>query len=200
VTKETPPERRPGRSVDMGPAPGRGRPGKVEMSRALVVYESMWGNSERVARAVAAGVREVMGVEVVEVGSAPTDLTDTELVVAGGPTHAFSMSRASTRRDARGQGAPLGSVASGLREWLDALGHEHGRWLAAFDTRVTKVRHLPGSAAHSAARAGRRHGFTDAGHPESFFVLDVDGPLAEGELERARRWGHDVAASLPARV
>jgi Flavodoxin domain len=170
------------------------------MSRALVVYESMWGNSEQVARAVAAGVREVMEVELVEVASAPTDLADTDLVVAGGPTHAFSMSRANTRRDARGQGAPLGSVASGLREWLDALPREQGRWLAAFDTRVTKVRHLPGSAARSAARAGRHHGFTAAVHPESFYVLDVDGPLAEGELDRARQWGHAVAASLPAHV
>ena len=170
------------------------------MARALVVYESMWGNSERVARAVADGVREVMPVSVVEATKAPTDLADTDLVIAGGPTHAFSMSRVSTRRDARSQGAPLGSVESGVREWLESLPSERGRWFAAFDTRVTKVRHLPGSAARSAARASRRHGFTGAVDPESFYVLDVDGPLADGELERAHLWGHAVAASVPAHV
>ena len=121
------------------------------MARALVVYESLWGNSEKVAREVAAGVGEVMPVEVFEVSGASRDLSDTDLLVAGGPTHAFSMSRASTRRDARSQGAPGGSVEVGLREWLDGLPDERGRWFAAFDTRVTKVRHLPGSAARSAA-------------------------------------------------
>jgi hypothetical protein len=170
------------------------------MARALVVYESLWGNSEQVAREVAAGVGEVMPVDVVEVSGAPSDLSGTDLVVAGGPTHAFSMSRASTRRDARTQGAPDGSVEVGLREWLDGLPDERGRWFAAFDTRVTKVRHLPGSAARSAARAGRRHGFRRAGGPESFYVLDVGGPLAEGELERARAWGRSVAASVPSTV
>lgn len=170
------------------------------MARALVVYESMFGNSGQVARAVADGVGEVMTVEVAEVVTAPTDLEGVDLVVAGGPTHAFSMSRASTRRDARGQGATQGSVETGLREWLLALPDEHGRWFAAFDTRVTKVRRLPGSASHSASRAGRRHGFTQAMAPESFYVLDVDGPLADGELDRARAWGRQVAASLPAKV
>lgn len=170
------------------------------MARALVVYESMWGNSEKVARAVAEGVREVMSVEVVEAATASTDLAEADLVIAGGPTHAFSMSRASTRRDARGQGALSGSVETGVREWLEALPDERGRWFAAFDTRVTKVRHLPGSAARSAARAGRRHGFTGAADPESFYVLDVEGPLVDGELERARLWGHAVAGSVPAHV
>ena len=123
------------------------------MARALVVYESMFGNSEKVARAVATGVGEVMPVDVVDVEHAPTDLSGVDLVLAGGPTHAFSMSRTTTRRDARTQGATQGSVDSGMREWLEALPDEDGRWFAAFDTRVTKVRHLPGSAARSAARA-----------------------------------------------
>jgi hypothetical protein len=167
------------------------------MSRALVVYESMFGNSEEVARAVAAGIGDVMPVEILEVGEASTDLTGVDLVVAGGPTHAFSMSRANTRREARAQGATHGTVDSGLREWLSSLPDEHGRWFAAFDTRVTRVRHVPGSASHSAARAGRRHGFRQAVRPESFYVLDVEGPLAEGEVDRARAWGHSVAVTAP---
>jgi hypothetical protein len=170
------------------------------MARALVVYESLWGNTEKIAREVAAGVGEVMTVDVVEVSGAPSDLSGTDLVVAGGPTHAFSMSRASTRRDARTQGAPGGSVEVGLREWLEGLPDGAGRWFAAFDTRVTKVRRLPGSAARSAARAGRRHGLRGASQPESFYVLDVAGPLVEGELERARAWGRAVASSVPSTV
>jgi hypothetical protein len=168
------------------------------MTRALVVYESMFGNSEKVARAVAAGVGEVMPVDVVEVSEAPTNLGGYDVVLAGGPTHTFSMSRASTRRDAREKGAVQGTVHTGLREWLASLpAREHGGWFATFDTRVPAVRHLPGSAARAAARAARRHGFLEVADPESFYVLDVDGPVADGELDRARAWGHRVTASAP---
>lgn len=168
------------------------------MARALVVYESMFGNSEQVARAVAAGVGEVLDVDLVEVTHAPADLGEYEVVVVGGPTHAFSMSRATTRRDAREQGATHGCVAEGLREWLAALPDQALHpWFATFDTRVTRVRHLPGSAARSAARSARRHGMREVVAPESFFVEDVDGPLADGELDRALAWGRAVASAVP---
>ncbi len=171
------------------------------MARALVVYESMFGNSEQVARAVAAGLGEVLPVRQVEVTHAPSDLGGYAVVVVGGPTHAFSMSRTTTRRDAREQGATHGSVGQGLREWLAALpAQERHPWFASFDTRVTKVRRLPGSAARSAARSARRHGLREVVAPESFFVEDVDGPLADGELERARAWGRAVAGAVPATV
>jgi flavodoxin len=61
--------------------------------KVLVVYESMFGNTEQVARAIAAGVRESMDVELTEVAAAPPDVGPVALIVAGGPTHAFSMSR-----------------------------------------------------------------------------------------------------------
>ena len=75
--------------------------------RALVVHESMFGNTETVARAVADGLSTVAGIEVdrAAVHSASTDLADVDLVVVGGPTHAFSMSRESTRADAVTKGA-----------------------------------------------------------------------------------------------
>jgi hypothetical protein len=64
------------------------------MKRALVIYESMYGNTEQIARAIGEGLGDRMQVEVVEVGAAPTTLAaDVGLVVVGGPTHAFSMSR-----------------------------------------------------------------------------------------------------------
>jgi hypothetical protein len=166
--------------------------------KALVVYESMWGNTEQVARAVAAGLGETVNVDVVEVSQAPAEPgEDVALVVAGGPTHAFSMTRASTRADALKQGATQGSQDTGLREWLDALpsGH-HEQRLATFDTRVDKVRHLPGSAAKKAAKTGRRHGYKAAAHAESFYVHDTAGPLLDGELARATGWGRELATAF----
>ncbi len=168
------------------------------MPRALVVYESMWGNSERLAQAVADGVAEVMPVDLTDVAVAPTDLADVTLVIAGGPTHGHTMSRPQTRRDAREHGASHGSIGIGLREWLDELPDEHERWLAAFDTRVTTGLRLPASAARSATRVGRRHRFHAAATPTSFSLLDADGPLAPGELDRARSWGRAVATAVPA--
>ena len=55
------------------------------MTRALVVYESMWGNSEHVAQAVAEGVAEVMPVDVTDVAAAPLDLDGVSLVAGRGP-------------------------------------------------------------------------------------------------------------------
>lgn len=168
--------------------------------KALVVYESLFGNTEQVARAVAEGVGRRMPVEVVEVGAAPAPVTDlVDLLVVGGPTHAFSMTRPNTRADAVRQGATKGS-ATGIREWMDHLADgPHSETVATFDTRVDKVRHLPGSAAKAAAKGMRKHGYRDVAKPESFYVDDVAGPLLEGELDRARSWGEALAASAGGR-
>ena len=169
--------------------------------KALVVYESMWGNTKRVAEAVADGLSESMEVDLVAVDQAPTEPgAEIGLIVAGGPTHAFSMSRATTRTDARNRGADEGSPQLGLREWLDKLPvGQHRQRIATFDTRVAKVRHLPGSAAKAAAKAARHHGFERAEHVESFYVDDMEGPLLDGELDRATAWAKQVAAGVVAR-
>ena len=161
--------------------------------KALVVYESLWGNTEKVARAVAAGLAETAEVTVADVGALPELSADLDLLVAGGPTHAFSMTRASTREDAVRQGATHDPGPVGLREWLAQLPEDGPHpVVATFDTRVDKVRHLPGSAAHSAARVARRHGYSAAG-VKSFYVDDVDGPLLPGEEDRAATWGRELA-------
>ena len=166
--------------------------------RALVVYESMWGNTEQVAQAIAAGLRESMEVESVEVEQAPADPgPEVGLIVAGGPTHAFSMSRTSTRADALQRGADHGRSTFGLREWLDGLPTgQHPQRIATFDTRVAKMRHLPGSAAKAAAKVAHRHGFERAENVESFYVDDMEGPLLEGELTRATEWARQIAADV----
>ncbi len=170
------------------------------MAKALVVYESMWGNTEQVARAIAAGLATSLEVEVVEVGAAPDEPgPDVDLIVAGGPTHAFSMSRPTTREDAITRGADHGRRGRGLREWLVALpSGPHAQPVATFDTRVAMMRHLPGSAARSAAKEVHRHGYPRAAEAESFYVADMAGPLVDGELERATAWGRQIGAGVAA--
>ena len=168
--------------------------------KALVVYESMFGNTEQVAGAVARGLRlEGVDTALVEVGAAPDEVgPDLDLLVAGGPTHAFGMSRTSTRQDAVAKGAPPERAAGGLREWLASvrLAPGHSAAFAAFDTRVTKVRWLPQAAGPSAARAARHRGLETLVKPVGFLVDDFSGPLVAHELERAVAWGRELGVLL----
>jgi hypothetical protein len=77
--------------------------------KALVAYESMFGNTEEIARAIADGLGESVEVQLAEVSDNP----DVALIVVGGPTHAFSMSWTSTRVDAINRGATEGETAPG---------------------------------------------------------------------------------------
>jgi Flavodoxin len=160
------------------------------MARAMVVVESMFGNTESVARAVANGLSSAMQVDVVSVTDAPPVVGGVQLLIVGAPTHAFGMSRASTRQEAVKQGAhPTGGPDLGLREWLAQVRQDSGPvCAAAFDTRVKK-RGVPGSAARGAQRQLRRRGFPIATPAKSFYVDGTPGPLLDGELERARQWG-----------
>lgn len=172
--------------------------------RALVVYESMFGNTERVAEAILRGLRlEGVDTALLDVGSAPATLReDLDLLVVGGPTHAFAMSRASTRQDAVVKGAPAARAEAGLREWLASVQVESGADLrvAAFDTRVTKVRWLPQAAGPSAVRAARHRGLEPITKPVGFLVDDIAGPLVEHELERAVAWGRELGVLLVDRM
>ncbi|MEU8365288.1 flavodoxin [Nonomuraea sp. NPDC048882] len=166
---------------------------------ALVVYESMFGNTEEIAKAVAEGLSTRLRTEVAEAGRAPGAVgAEVGLLVVGGPTHAFAMSRASTRRSAAQQATrPLVSAGNGVREWLATLRTSSaGLRSAAFDTRVAKPR-MPGSAARGIARRLRRLGVRVVAPAQSFYVTGTEGPLVEGELERARKWGESLAASFP---
>ncbi len=166
--------------------------------KALVVYESMFGNTEQIARAVADGLSESVEVQLTEVSHAPTEPdSDVALIVAGGPTHAFSMSRTNTRADAINRGAQEGEREFGLREWMAALpSGQHTTQIATFDTKIESMRHAPGSAAKGAAKVARRHGYDSAVKAESFYVRGIDGPLEEGEIDRARAWARQLATSM----
>jgi hypothetical protein len=154
--------------------------------RGLVVYESVYGNTRRIAEAIAEGMAEHTQVEltdVVEADHAP----QVDLLVVGGPTHVHGMTRESTRP---GGHEPAEHRVSGLREWLAALAPPPpGATAVVFDTRLDHARWLTGSAALDAGRWLARAGYRLADSPDSFFVGGKEGPLLRGELERARRWG-----------
>lgn len=168
--------------------------------RALLVYESMFGNTQAVARAIAEGLAVHMPVEIVEVSDAPERVgAEVDLLVVGGPTHAFSMSRASTREDATTKSDQvLVSQDRGIREWIDALREAPaGTRVATFDTKVEKP-HVPGSAARAARKHLRKVGFRASEPPTTFFVDGMTGPLVDGELDRARSWGDGLGATMEA--
>lgn len=170
--------------------------------RAVVVYESMFGNTESVARSIGAGLAPYGEVEVVEVGDALPQIADDDLLVVGGPTHAFGMTRENTRQDARTRTThEVVSQRRGVREWLALLPGAQARApvsVAVFDTKVHKARRLPG-AARGAAKALQKRGYRPLS-VQSFYVDDVEGPLLEGELERAAAWAATLAQQVkPAR-
>jgi flavodoxin len=165
--------------------------------RALIVYESMFGNNRSIAEAIAGGMAPQVTVEVTEVGAAPSAIPpDIDLLVVGGPNHAFGMSRESTRQQAAQEAeGPLVSSGVGLREWLEAMPDAvRAIPCAAFDSRVDKgiIRTVDRTAGMIAKRLKKR-GFRRITEVASFYVEDMKGPLVEGELDRAREWGQELA-------
>lgn len=167
--------------------------------RALVIYESMFGNTRQVAEAVAAGLAVSARVELVEVGAAPLELDDDlDLLVVGGPTHGHGMTRPGTRTAAADERTgPVPPSTTGLRDWLGAVRIRPGLAVAAFDTRFDKPQWLTGSAARVVAKRLQRGGLRLAAEPESFFVLGTTGPVRDGELDRAYDWGLTLGSRHP---
>jgi hypothetical protein len=170
--------------------------------RALVVYESMFGNTRRIAEAIAAGLATCAHVDLEEVSSAPTELAgDLDLLVVGGPTHAHGMTRPGTRQAAADQASGTADPSrTGLRDWLEAIRTAPGLATATFDTRFDKPGWLTGSAARGAARRLQRSGCRLAAAPESFYVLGTTGPVQDGELVRAYDWGRTLVSQQPVSV
>ncbi|HET7486794.1 MAG TPA: flavodoxin domain-containing protein [Acidimicrobiales bacterium] len=169
--------------------------------RAIVIYESMYGNTHLVADAIArglgAGGSTVQVLPVAEATVAALDQAD--LVVVGAPTHAHGLSRPATRRSAADAAGKDGSdvhldghaADTGVREWLEALDGLHLP-AVTFDTRMPGPPMLTGSASRLIAKRLSRHGFRIVATPESFLV-DRHNHLRSGEEERAAAWGGRLA-------
>lgn len=172
--------------------------------RAVVIYESMFGNTHAIAREIAAGLAGKINVVVLPVGQVgPAEISEADLIVVGGPTHVHGMARASTRKAAakqaeqdRGLRLEPDALRDGLREWLPSLGNRSGHALAAaFDTRLAGPPVFTGRASTGIGRALRRSGYELMAEPESFLVTKRN-TLRDGELERARAWGAALTGSL----
>ena len=175
--------------------------------RAVVVYESMFGNTHLIADRIGDGLRSGGGLEttVVSVHDAGAELiASADLLVVGGPTHVHGMASDLTRKGVEDMAAKEDLALDpdwegpGLRDWFDALADSQGRAAAAFDTRVHASALLTGQASKGIAKRLRHHGWKMVADPESFFV-DKSTHLEPDEAERATAWGARLAETVTAR-
>jgi hypothetical protein len=170
--------------------------------RALIVYESIYGNTRSVAERIAAGLGDRFEATVVAVASvSAADVAGTDLLVCGAPTHVHGLPRPGSRRTAvntAGKDPSLEVVAGaedpGVREWLAALDPGDGQVAAAFDTRMRGPAAFTGRASRVIGRRLRKCGRVLAVAPESFLV-DKHNRLLPGEADRAEAWARSLAVA-----
>lgn len=171
---------------------------QTDAATSDIVFESFFGNTRRVAEAIADGMRQHLVAALVDVRDAVPS-SERDVLVVGAPTHAHSLSRPASRREAEMWAKDLGkhlvleqgSRTTGIREWIETDPPTLSAF-AAFDTRVDMPRIFTGSAATAISTRLRKRGLRELVRPESFLV-DKDSRLLSGELERARAWGAALA-------
>jgi flavodoxin I len=148
--------------------------------KAIVIYDSQYGNTERIAKAIGGAIGEEA--KVVKVGEVKYgDLAPYHFVLIGSPT----------------QG---GKETATVKAFLDNLPAEalKEKRLAAFDTRLKSAWvKIFGYAAPRIEAAIKAKGGNATAQPQGFFVKGRRGPLLEGELERAAAWAKSVLAGVP---
>ena len=163
--------------------------------KAVVVFESHWGNTEAIARANAAGIGPEAEALTTDQASG-TALTGVDLVVAGAPLIAFGLPSEKTRSGvaAESGNAPTPPDLShpSLSVWLDSLPPGRGH-SASFETRM---RWSPGGATVAIDRGLEDAGYRSGGKGRRFIVKGKYGPLRDGEIELARQWGAELAGML----
>lgn len=170
--------------------------------RIAIVYESMFGNTRRIAEAIGRGMMAQVPVEILPVAKAEDWAGYPEVLILGAPTHAHGLSRPSTREEAvrwardshRRLEMDSESSGPGMREWLDSSDPAVVMF-ATFDTRVDMPRIFTGSAAVAIDKRLRSQGASQLIAPESFFV-DRENELDGGQIERAEEWGREVGELL----
>jgi flavodoxin len=154
--------------------------------KALVLYDSKYGNTERIAETIALALQEAVPTRLAsidEVDDCEESLRGVDLLVVGGPTHHHGISD------------PLKTPLACLGD--TALG---GIRVAVFDTRARGSRLVTGSAAAGLARLLRHRGAWVVVPPASFVVGGTEGPLREGEVEHAREWAREVLETVGVRL
>lgn len=170
------------------------------LMRAIVVYESMFGNTHLIAEAIGDGMREMIEADVVSIHRVSTDmLKSASLLVVGGPTHMHGMSHASTRKSAGNELSKPDTdltldpeaAGDGVREWLDSL-EPLTVHAAAFDTRIDASALISGRASKGISKHLRQLGCDIVSEPESFLVTKATR-LEPDEAARAHAWGRALA-------
>lgn len=157
--------------------------------KALVVFESWFGNTRTVAEEIAKGLTEAgVQVQTLPVHKAPTK-ADIDLLVIGAPTHNMGLSSASTRKTVAAK-ANL-PATEGICEWLGNISFSQGTHYAVFDTKNAAI--LSGSAAKKAVRFLKRHTRAGSITQKSFIVNGTKGPVKAGEVQAAHTWGRELA-------
>jgi flavodoxin len=163
--------------------------------KAVVVYESLWGNTAAVAHAIAEGIGPEATALTTDAAS-PEAMAEADLIVAGAPVLGFSLPTESMRRSVAGSeaGAPTPPDLDhpSLRSWLAALPPGRGR-SAAFETRIWWS---PRGATGDIEKGLRNAGYPSIAKAHKFVVTDKYGPLRDGELDRAREWGGELRRSV----
>jgi flavodoxin len=158
--------------------------------KAVVVYESLWGNTATIARAIAEGIGpECRALSTAQACEA--EMEGVDFVVAGAPILGFTLPTDSMRQqEATDRKAPKPANLShpSMRNWLKTLQKGSGH-CASFETRIWWS---PGSSAKQILSALERTGYRPLGR-EKFLVTGGYGPLKDGEVERAREWGSKLA-------
>ena len=161
--------------------------------KAVVVYESHWGNTGAIAREIAEGLGP--GARALTTSEASGDVVaDADLIVAGAPLMGFTLPTEAMHRSMVTNDAPFPPDMSqpSMRSWLEGLRPGHGR-SAAFETRI---RWSPGGAAPTIERSLEKAGYRPVAKAAKFVVKGKYGPLKDGERERARAWGAELARSI----
>jgi hypothetical protein len=163
--------------------------------KAVVVYESLWGNTAAIARAIAEAIGpDARALSTAEASGAA--ISDADLIVAGAPVLGFRLPSDNMLKMI-GANAGKDPVAPDLshpsmRSWLDVLPKGSGR-SAAFETRIWWS---PGGATGAIDRGLERAGYRPVAKSRRFIVKGKYGPLRDGELERARLWGAELAQAM----
>ncbi len=153
--------------------------------KAIIIYDSLYGNTERIAQAIGDGLTGEVNIVRVGDGKA-SELKTFDLLVVGSPVHG---GRATPNIDAFVKQLPAHSL--------------EGKRVAAFDTRFESEEQGIGLrllmsviryAAERIAKALVKKGGRLVTEPEGFIVEQKEGPLKQGELERARNWAKGISA------
>jgi len=148
--------------------------------KVLIIYDSVFGNTEQIAQAVGNALNPQKDVEIVRVSNVKLEqLTGLKLLIVGSPTHG---------------GRPTPAIQGFLNNVPEPA--TRGINVTAFDTRLsTRLVGIFGYAAGRIADSLKRKGGTLIASPEAFFVKGREGPLKEGELERAASWAKVIVKS-----